>query len=161
MKKLIALLLAVLMVLSVAVVSFADSEEDDSSEKGGGGTEYYVPAAQKKAEAEQTAVEVVGAVDEDGNAVAVSLGQLADDATDEMKAEFEALAEKAAGVANGFAAVAASYPVTVTIQVPANFARLQADGADIPFTWNNDGTVTFTLAKACVMSFVLFDKLAA
>lgn len=171
MKKFLSALLVVLMLASLSVCAFADASSP-SQNPGGDGTDWSVVAAtttttdkDKEAEkdldeaeeAEAEAAKVIEesvAEDEDGEEVVAAVGALPKDATDEMKADFEELAdtlvdakealaadEEAAIPADikeeaeegvklvagpAFRSVASKYPATITVAVenPDDFVAM-------------------------------------
>ena len=141
MKKFLSALLVVLMLASLSVCAFAANPSPTQNKDKADAT--IVEAEKDEAKAAK-AVKESAAKDEDGEEAVAAIGALPADATDEMKADFEDLADAlvdakdalAAGdaaipadikadAAEGatvsasqpFRAVASSYPATITISV--------------------------------------------
>ena len=174
MKKLLAVLLAVLMLASISVCAFAASSPTQDTSSAPEVTDATAPAADDEAaataeevadaeaaeeEAVEAITEVTAETEDEENAeesVIVGLGKLTEDATEEMEADYAALADDLvaakkdlaandqaaipaaiiADAADGatvtasqpFRAVASVYPATITIAVenPADFVGMMA-----------------------------------
>ena len=175
MKKFLSIALVVLMLASLTVCAFADdnkkvnSVKQDADDTGADVVVATTPKTEDEDEDEEAladaeeaeteaaeAIEDASAEDEDGEEVEVALGMLPANATDEMKADFEALADalvdakealaadeaaaipadvkadadEGAEVVAGpaFRAVASKYPATITISVenPDDFVGMMA-----------------------------------
>ena len=160
MKKLLAVLLAVMMLSGIAVSAFAvDSPTQDTS--GAPAVEEAAPAVAAPAEEEDAATpeEIADAEATEEEAVE-ALGEVTAESEDAAEGE-DAVIGVTLTASQPFRAVASVYPATITIAVenPADFAGMMAfvNGEWVMIHTVVDeeaGTVTFVLDQPSVLSII-------